>query len=135
MPPRPELSEELGIPYRRIPVLAIGRDVFIDTSLISTALEKYFPESKGHPTIFPKRNGTDARDTGLIKAFVSAYADRTFFTLASLLLPWESLPEAFVKDRSAVSISSWCFYEIAHRLNSTKVLPSIPNASRQCNLQ
>lgn len=38
--PRPDL-EKLGITYRRIPVLAIGRDVYCDSALIiSTALSK-----------------------------------------------------------------------------------------------
>lgn len=40
--PRPDL-EALGIKYRRIPVLAIGRDVFCDSRLILDVLERLFP--------------------------------------------------------------------------------------------
>jgi glutathione S-transferase len=102
IPPRPELLDRLGIRYRRIPVLAIGRDVYIDTSLIANALEKRFPESAGYSTIFPPRKGSEFRDTGLVKAFVASYVDRPFFRLAVMLLPWDQFPEAFTKDRSAV---------------------------------
>ncbi len=43
--PREQL-EALGIKYRRIPLLAIGRDVYCDTRLIIDKLEQLFPESK-----------------------------------------------------------------------------------------
>ncbi|KAF2438467.1 hypothetical protein P171DRAFT_331058, partial [Karstenula rhodostoma CBS 690.94] len=43
--PRPDL-EKLGVKYRRIPNLAIGRDVYLDTRLILRTLEKKFPEGK-----------------------------------------------------------------------------------------
>jgi len=41
--PRPDLSQQLGITYRRIPLLAIGNTVFIDTPLILSELERRFP--------------------------------------------------------------------------------------------
>lgn len=41
--PRPDL-ERLGINYRRIPLLAIGRDVFCDTRIIIEKLEQLFPD-------------------------------------------------------------------------------------------
>jgi glutathione S-transferase len=103
MPPRPALSEQLGIGYRRIPVLAIGRDVYVDTSLIAIALERCFPEAAGFGTIFPARNNTESRDTGLVKALAMSYADRTVFKLATMFLPWDKMPADFVKDRSSVS--------------------------------
>jgi glutathione S-transferase len=103
MPPRPALSKQLAISYRRIPVLAIGRDVFVDTSLIVNALERRFPASAGFGTVYPDRKGGSGRDTGLIKALATFYADRTVFPLATMLLPWDTLPEAFVKDRSSVN--------------------------------
>lgn len=101
MLPRPELSELLGISYRRIPVLAIGNDVYCDTSLIAYALERRFPASAGHGTLFPKRKG-GGTDTGMIKAFAQSYTDKMVFPLAAGMLPWEKLPEAFLKDRSDV---------------------------------
>jgi len=41
--PRPDL-EELGIKYRRIPLMAIGRDVYCDSRLIFRKLEELFPK-------------------------------------------------------------------------------------------
>ena len=43
--PREQL-EELGIKYRRIPILAIGRDVYCDSKLIIDKLEQLYPENK-----------------------------------------------------------------------------------------
>ena len=43
--PRPVL-EKLGIQYRRIPILAIGRDVYCDTRLIIDKLEELFPDTR-----------------------------------------------------------------------------------------
>ena len=44
--PRPILQKCLGINYRRIPVLAIGRDVYIDTRLQLRKLETLFPDGR-----------------------------------------------------------------------------------------
>ncbi|KAH6914943.1 hypothetical protein BKA70DRAFT_1257517 [Coprinopsis sp. MPI-PUGE-AT-0042] len=98
--PRPELSEILGIPYRRIPLLAIGNDVYCDTTLITAILERRFPSSEGFGTLFPPRKNSGTTDTGLIKAFSKFYIDGALFPTAALLLPWEKLPPAFVADRS-----------------------------------
>ena len=43
--PRPDLKK-LGVEYRRIPILAIGRDIYLDTRLIIRTLEKKFPQGK-----------------------------------------------------------------------------------------
>ena len=43
--PRPVL-EKLGVKYRRIPILAIGRDIYCDTRLIINKLEELFPENR-----------------------------------------------------------------------------------------
>jgi glutathione S-transferase len=108
--PRPELSEMMGITYRRIPVLAIGRDVYADTSLIASTLERRYPSSAGYGTLFPQRKGGGSSDTGMVKTLVMYYFDRTVFPLAASSLPFQKFPEAFVKDRSDVSrvdISWW----------------------------
>lgn len=42
--PRPVL-EKLGVKYRRIPILAIGRDIYCDTRLIIRKLEELFPRN------------------------------------------------------------------------------------------
>jgi glutathione S-transferase len=52
--PRPVL-ERLNIQYRRIPILAIGRDIYCDTRLIIDKLEEMFPDcSIGSKSPFEK---------------------------------------------------------------------------------
>ncbi|KAJ7162061.1 hypothetical protein C8R46DRAFT_1164342 [Mycena filopes] len=105
--PRPEITDLLGLTYRRIPILAIGNDIYCDTSLIASALERRFPATRGYGTIFPKRkHGADA-DTGLIKAFAKHWADTVLFPFATLVLPWKEFPPAFIEDRSTVSFGAY----------------------------
>ena len=104
MPPRPELSELLGIDYRRIPVLAIGNDVYCDTSIIGTVLERRFPAAEGYGTLFPPRKGGGKTDTGLVKALALAWTDKMLFPLSAQSLPWEKFDAKFLADRSAVRI-------------------------------
>ncbi|KAF8195933.1 hypothetical protein K438DRAFT_1719319 [Mycena galopus ATCC 62051] len=118
--PRPEITELLGITHRRIPILAVGNDVYCDTSLIVSALERRFPASAGYGTIFPNKKHGGGADTGLIKAFVSQWVDSTLFSLGVGLVPWESLPPTFVKDRETqlglpVSPSQNAFAHPRHR--------------------
>lgn len=98
--PRPQISDLLGVAYRRIPVLAIGNDLYCDTSLIAPVLERRFPESQGYPTLFPRRKGGGSADTGLIKALASFYFDRAVFPLPASSMPYNKFPESFLKDRS-----------------------------------
>ncbi|KAF7196875.1 hypothetical protein HII31_01793 [Pseudocercospora fuligena] len=44
--PRLILQERLGINYRRIPIMSIGRDIYIDTRLMLAKLETFFPENR-----------------------------------------------------------------------------------------
>jgi len=123
--PRPEITERLGVIYRRIPILAIGNDIYCDTrfvtlrrffffsgthpfvepSLIVSVLERRFPPVEGYGTLFPKRKNGETTDTGLIKAFSTFYADSTLFLPTTNLLAWDKMPETFLKDRSAVCLS------------------------------
>lgn len=48
MPPRPMLSDVLNITYRRIPVMALDGQVYIDTSIIAQVLEVTFGGKAGH---------------------------------------------------------------------------------------
>lgn len=102
MLPRPDLSDRLGVTYRRIPVLAIGRDVYCDTSIIAAVLERRFPSSEGYPTLFPARKGGGKADTGMVKALSMSYADRAIFPLAAENLPYAKFTPEFVNDRSSV---------------------------------
>ncbi|KAG6814207.1 hypothetical protein H0H92_000884 [Tricholoma furcatifolium] len=99
--PRPEITDLLGVTYRRIPLLAIGNDVYCDTSLIASVLEKRFPasESTGYGTIFPRLKHTPSADTGAIKMFSKQF-EMSVFPSAANLLHWEKLPKSFVEDRS-----------------------------------
>ncbi|EIN10838.1 hypothetical protein PUNSTDRAFT_43613 [Punctularia strigosozonata HHB-11173 SS5] len=101
-PPRPELSSLLGISYRRIPVLAIGNDVYCDTSLIASVLERAFPPEQGYGTLHPDIRGSKT-NPGLLtfEAISTTYAGEKLFQLAVAGLPWEALPDAFIKDRSS----------------------------------
>ncbi|KAJ7700046.1 hypothetical protein B0H17DRAFT_1158065 [Mycena rosella] len=100
--PRPEITDLLGVAYRQIPILAIGNDVYCDTSLIASALERRFPPSRGYGTIFPNKKHGGGADTGLVKAFAKYWPDTALFYLAPCLLPWETIPPAFIKDRSTL---------------------------------
>jgi len=99
--PRPEITEYLGVTYRRIPILAIGNDVYCDTSIIVNALERRFPATDGYGTLFPPRKHGKNADTGLIKAFAKFYGDNTLFPPATNLIPWNKLSSAFLEDRGA----------------------------------
>ncbi|KAI1344836.1 glutathione S-transferase [Xylariaceae sp. FL0016] len=50
--PRPDIAL-LGIKYRRIPILSIGSDVYLDTRLMLSKLESLFPPSPAHPSLSP----------------------------------------------------------------------------------
>lgn len=71
------------------------------SSLIATALEKHFPQSRQFGTIFPKSKNDGRDDTGLIKLF-SRLVEIEMFQLAVILLAWEDLPESLVHDRASV---------------------------------
>jgi hypothetical protein len=102
-PPRPQLQDTFGIGYRRVPVLAIGNDVYCDTYLIGDALEQAFPASQGYTTLYPKgKNGTDP-DPVLIKTFFHYWADVNLFPHGAGLVPWEKVTD-IQADRLGVSV-------------------------------
>ncbi|KAK7061691.1 glutathione S-transferase [Favolaschia claudopus] len=123
--PRPEITDLLGVTHRRIPILAIGNDIYCDTSLIASALERRFPAAKGYGTIFPKKLGGGA-DTGLIKAFTLNWIDTIVFGLGVRLVPWDSLPPAFLEDRKGIMPSGAIDMEAANagRGNALSALSS-----------
>lgn len=101
--PRPELADVLGVHYRRIPVLAIGNDVYCDSSIIASVLERRFPPSQGFGTLFPLRKNGGGPDIGVSKALAMFWTDRIVFPLVADCLPYDKFDENFVKDRGAVS--------------------------------
>ncbi|ROV96780.1 hypothetical protein VMCG_07860 [Cytospora schulzeri] len=94
--PRPDIAK-LGIKYRRIPILSIGRDVYLDTRLILQKLELL-------PTTAPKlgvAEGTEQR--GIERLLEVLNIDGGVFMWAAYLLP-RDLPmfkdPNFFKDRA-----------------------------------
>ena len=72
MMPRPLLRDFFHLTYRKIPVLAIGRDVYCDTSIILEALEHIFCD--GFRTLYPP--AADGRtNRALIRGFASYWTD------------------------------------------------------------
>ncbi|THY21977.1 hypothetical protein D6D02_01248 [Aureobasidium pullulans] len=101
--PRPDLAE-LGINYRRIPLLSIGRDIYYDTRLILARLEKSFPATPSYPALSaPQNKGLEA----LLEKFT---VDAGIFSKAAQSLP-PDLPvmkdEKFLKDREDFTGTSW----------------------------
>jgi len=82
--PRPTL-EKLGITYRRIPIAAIGKDVYVDSALIIDVLQKNF--LKVH--------------TGPFDAAFEAFGN-SVFTSALAVVPSQALTPEFIKDRETI---------------------------------
>lgn len=80
-------------------------------SVIASALERRFPPSQGYGTIFPKAKHGDKANTGMIKAFARSYAEAVLFSPVVGLMPWTKVPDAFLKDRAAVSSGTLDHYD------------------------
>ncbi|KAF2131843.1 hypothetical protein P153DRAFT_429100 [Dothidotthia symphoricarpi CBS 119687] len=97
--PRPDLSS-LDVAYRRIPLMAIGKDVYCDSRLIISKLESTYPNS----TLAPATSA----DAGVRKLFESWTVDGGIFINAVKLMPYWTpgsflSNEAFVDDRAQLS--------------------------------
>ncbi|KAJ4304876.1 hypothetical protein N0V90_000404 [Kalmusia sp. IMI 367209] len=115
MLPRPVLTETFGLTYRKIPVLAIGSDIYCDTSLIIEALEHFFPAQKGWGTIYPSIKDWDYRS--LARGFASFWIDRPFFRITTGLIPPSVWRSEFGKDRGQL---------IGHTLDPEKLAAKVP---------
>ena len=92
------LSEKLNVNHRRIPILALGRDIYIDTRLILRKLETLFPDSKAHPTLGAK----DGFGKGFEEMLEGWVIDAGPFWRASGCIPLQApllKNEVWVKDR------------------------------------
>lgn len=94
--PRPDVSK-LGIKYRRIPLMSIGRDVYLDTRLILQKLESY-------PASSPRLGAAENTEHRAIERLLEVLnVDGGVFAWAASLLPRE-LPimkdPKFLKDRA-----------------------------------
>jgi glutathione S-transferase len=86
--PRPDLKS-LSITYRRIPLLAIGRDVYADSSAILSAILSVLGASS--------KIATTPAD-----AAYEVWGNETFKSVLPLLPPQATQSEAFVKDRESI---------------------------------
>ena len=99
--PRPDVKA-LGISYRRIPLMAIGRDVYCDTRIILQKLEQRFPKGA--------IGASQPEQKALQKLLESWTIDGGVFNRASQLIP-ANMPllndPKFTKDRQDFSGRSW----------------------------
>jgi glutathione S-transferase len=88
--PKPDLTPLTG-GYRRIPVLQIGADIYLDTPLIMAEIDARTPEPAA---------------AGPLDPVVNAWTDRMFFQLTVVLVfasHGASTPRAFIEDREKLS--------------------------------
>lgn len=123
MMPRPLLKKAFGISYRKIPILAIGREIYCDTSLIIEALEHYFPpssssSSSAYETVYPKALGNESWDyRALARGFASFWTDKPLFRTTTGLIPHTVWQSQFGTDRAQL---------IGHRLDPEKLKAKVP---------
>ncbi|KAL9086824.1 MAG: hypothetical protein Q9165_006971 [Trypethelium subeluteriae] len=108
MPPRPDLSSLLGLSYRRIPVLTIGRDIYLDTRLILSVLSRRFPASDRR--FHPLSAATTADQRALQKLLSHWTVDGGVFDRMAQCIPLSSpllSDPKFVADRASFTGWSW----------------------------
>jgi glutathione S-transferase len=125
MPPRPVLTRLFNLGYRKIPVLAIGHDVYCDTAIICEALEHQFPSSVGYGSLYP-RDATGRTNQALLRGFASFWTDRPFFRVTTGLIPGSVWRTSFGDDRAKL---------IGHRLDPEKLEKKIPQNLSNLDLQ
>uniref|UniRef100_A0A8H7XW10 GST N-terminal domain-containing protein n=1 Tax=Psilocybe cubensis TaxID=181762 RepID=A0A8H7XW10_PSICU len=107
MLPRPEIADQLGINYRRIPILAIGNDVYCDTGHRlhwkgASPRQPHKAQFILAPNIARVKKVQLKEPGGLVTAFSKFYTDNVLFPLIVSVLPWEASPPAFIEDRAKV---------------------------------
>jgi glutathione S-transferase len=103
--PRPDLRA-LGVSYRRIPLLSINRDIYLDSRHILATLERLYPPSAAHPSISPS-----TPEAKLISKLLESWtSDGGIFMRAAALIPNDSSAmqdPGFAKDREDFSGKKW----------------------------
>lgn len=118
MPPRPPLLQ-LGITYRRIPVIMIGDEVFFDTNIVFQELERRFKPEDGFPSLVCESQATHSSSLrsisthfyiaihpGLQEIGSIFWSDRVLFPLASTFMQADRLPAELKKDRKEYNPAS-----------------------------
>lgn len=90
--PRPDLAS-IDVNYRRIPIMAIGKDVYCDSRLIIDKLEQLYPNSDLTPS--------SAADVGVRKLLLNWTVDGGIFANCVKLIPPSGalLDKKFLDDR------------------------------------
>lgn len=130
--PRPLLSKAFGVTYRKIPILALGRDVYCDTSLIVEALEAAFPGGtregggEAYGSVYPVDGASGRRKRSLQRGFASYWIDRPFFRVTTGLIPGSVWRTNFGRDRAGL---------IGHVLDADKLERKVPENLAKLDLQ
>ena len=125
MMPRPLLKENFNLTYRKIPILALGRELYCDTSIIIEALEHFFPESEGYTSLYPA--AADGRDyRALMRGFASYWTDRPIFRVMCGLMPGSIWRSSFGRDREGL---------IGHPIDADKLEKKIPENLLNLDMQ
>jgi hypothetical protein len=104
--PRPDLAL-LPVNYRRIPVLAVGRDVYVDTRMILRKLES-LPDMPSAP--LGATNGPDRFTEKLLEKYM---IEGPVFEMAAGLVPVEMAQDpTFNKDRQGMLNRNWSREEL-----------------------
>lgn len=91
----------LGVNYRRIPIVALGRDVFCDTLCILDTLETLFPSNDLRAT-----NPTDRALEKLLEKWTDVVVFKPAVEAVPSTLPLGRDP-AFIKDRTELWGRDW----------------------------
>jgi glutathione S-transferase len=104
--PRPDLAL-LPVNYRRIPLVAVGRDIYLDTRVILRKLES-LPDMPSAP--LGATNGPDRFTEKLIEKYI---VEGPVFEIAAGLVPVEMAQDpAFNKDRQGLLNRNWSRQEL-----------------------
>lgn len=102
--PRPDLAA-LGVKYRRIPVLAVGRDIYCDSLLILQKFEEWYPRDSEFKSI----SATDPTGRA-VERLLEKWTDVVVFSAAAACIPSEMdlcKDKAFQKDREELWGRPW----------------------------
>ena len=102
--PRPDL-DNLGVNYRRIPLLTAGRDIYCDTLLILEKLEEWYPGDGKYKSI----GASNPTEKALEKLF-EKWTDVVVFKPAAAVIPsgMDLMKDPkFQKDREELWGRSW----------------------------
>ncbi|KAH7081390.1 hypothetical protein BKA63DRAFT_207414 [Paraphoma chrysanthemicola] len=104
--PRPDL-DLLPVTYRRIPILAIGRDIYLDTRLILRALESL-------PNVSSPRLGAMKPQDVFVEKLLERYMiEGPVFAQAAGLVPVDVAQNpTFLKDRQGMLGRNWSKQEL-----------------------